>query len=608
MPTNPLPPSSDDVRSAKPSEHVQYAHFNECVPLELGGELPALTIAYETHGTLNAERDNAVLICHALSGDSHVARHADDPNDVPGWWDLMVGPGKPIDTDRYFVVCPNVLGGCSGTTGPNSINPATDRPYGRDFPNITIADMVHAQHRLIDHLGIDQLLAVVGGSLGGMQALTWSTRYPDRVAGCAPIATCPRLTSQALAFDIVGRNAILSDPYFQDGQYYDAEHKPDSGLAIARMLGHITYLSREAMKDKFEADRFHPHDIATDFEKKFSVGSYLAHQGNKFVERFDANSYLTLSMAMDMFDLGSTHEQLVDAFAVAQCRWLVLSFSSDWLFPSFQSRQIVNALVARGKPVSYCEVQSSAGHDAFLLRDALDRFGEMVHGFLDNLHHPRREEPGPVVAVESSDHHHPTSIYHARRLDYDLILQLIELGSSVLDLGCGQGGLLVRLKQEKHDCVMGIELDERAIVTSVGRGLDVVQHDLNRGLLPFNDGQFDYVVLSQALQAVDHVETAIDEMLRVGKRCIVSFPNVAYGPLRRRLAEHGHAPVPASDRAYAWYNTPNIRFCSIADFDEFCQSRSIRVHRAVHLDTLAGRAVTEDPNLNADTAIYVLSR
>ncbi|MFW6060700.1 MAG: homoserine O-acetyltransferase MetX, partial [Phycisphaeraceae bacterium] len=501
---------------------------------------------------------------------------------------------------------PNVLGGCSGTTGPNSTNPQTGQPYGRDFPSITIADMVHVQRHLIDHLGVEKLLAVIGGSLGGMQALTWTIRYPDRVAGCAAIATSPRLTSQAIAFDIVGRNAILSDPHFQDGHYYEAEHGPDHGLAIARMLGHITYLSREAMTDKFEADRFQPHDVPTDFEKKFSVGSYLAHQGNKFVERFDANSYLRLSLAMDLFDLGGTHEQLSETFGVTRCRWLVVSFSSDWLFPSFQSRQMVSALIAGDKPVSYCEVTSNAGHDAFLLRDDFDRYGEMVRGFLDNLLEPNRESH--TEHVDESDHHHPTSIYHARRLDYDLILDLIARGSSVLDLGCGQGGLLSRLKREKHDRVMGVELDEHAIVTSVHRGLDVVQHDLNRGLLPFKDGQFDYVVLSQALQAVSNVETAMDEMLRVGKRCIVSFPNVGYAPLRRRLNEHGHAPVPAADREYAWYNTPNIRFCSIADFDDFCLSREIQVHRALHLDTAAGRQVMENPNLNADIAIYVLSR
>ncbi len=588
---------------------MQYAHFNEPFPLELGGELPCVTVAYETHGKLNDAADNAILICHAISGDSHVAKHPHDDKDKPGWWDLMVGPGKPIDTDRYFVICPNVLGGCSGTTGPNSTNPRTGRPYGRDFPSITIADMVHVQRHLIDHLGIQCLQAVVGGSLGGMQALTWTTRYPDRVVGCAAIATCTRLTSQALAFDIVARNAVLSDPHFQDGQYYDAEHKPDAGLAMARMLGHITYLSREAMTDKFEADRFHPHDVPTEFEKKFSVGSYLAHQGNKFVERFDANSYLTLSLAMDMFDLGSTPEQLVDAFAPTQCRWLVVSFSSDWLFPPFQSRQLVNALVAGHKPVSYCEIHTSAGHDAFLLRDDFDRYGEMVRGFLDNLRSTPGTAPDPHPAeVGESEHHHPTSIYHARRLDYDLILHLIEPASSVLDLGCGQGGLLVRLKQEKYERVMGVELDEHAIVTGVHRGLDVVQHDLNHGLLPFTDGQFDYVVLSQALQAVANVEAAMEEMLRVGKRCIVSFPNVAYGPLRQQLAEDGHAPVPASDREYAWYNTPNIRFCSIADFDDFCREKNIHVHRALHLDTAAGKQVDTDPNLNADIAIYVVSR
>ena len=605
MTTNRLPTSSDDVRSAKPSEHMHYAHFNERFPLELGGELPEVTVAYETHGTLNEARDNAILVCHAISGDSHVARH--DDNDKPGWWDVMVGPGKPIDTDRYFVVCPNVLGGCSGTTGPNSTNPATGKPYGRDFPSITIADMVHVQRRLMDHLGAQKLLAVIGGSLGGMQAQTWAIRYPDRVGGCAAIATSPRLTSQAIAFDIVGRNAILSDQNFNDGQYYDCEHKPEAGLAIARMLGHITYLSREAMTDKFEADRFQPHDVPTEFEKKFSVGSYLAHQGNKFVERFDANSYLTLSLAMDMFDLGATQEQLAAAYTPAQCRWLVVSFTSDWLFPSFQSRAIVNALVAGDKPVSHCEVTSNAGHDAFLLRDDLDRYGEMVKGFLGNLHAPSPEQH-TAAQVDESDHHHPTSIYHARRLDYDLILDLIEPGASVLDLGCGQGGLLVRLKQEKHDRVMGVELEEHAIVTGVHRGLDVIQHDLNHGLLPFKDQQFDNVVLSQALQAVTNVETAMNEMLRVGKRCIISFPNVGYAPLRRRLHEHGHAPVPASDREYAWHNTPNIRYCSIADFDDYCLTAGIHVHRALHLDTAAGKQVTDNPNLNADIAIYVVSR
>jgi homoserine O-acetyltransferase len=241
--------------------------------LEGGAVLRDVTIAYETWGTLTPARDNAVLVLHALSGDSHVARH--DESDEAGWWDLIVGPGKPIDTERFFVICPNLLGGCRGTTGPCSINPASGKPYGRDFPTITIGDMVEVQHRLLRHLGIAGLLGVIGGSVGGQQAMTWAIRFPGFMRGAIAMATSPRLTTQALAFDVVGRNAILRDPHYHQGQYYDKAQGPHVGLALARMIGHITYLSREAMTQKFEADRFHPRDIAIEFEKSFSVGSYL---------------------------------------------------------------------------------------------------------------------------------------------------------------------------------------------------------------------------------------------------------------------------------------------------------------------------------------------
>ena len=335
--------------------YAQHVTFHGPLVLEQGGRLPEVTVAYETYGRLNPQRDNAVLICHALSGDSHVARHDDD--DDPGWWDIVVGPGKAIDTDRYFVICPNILGGCRGTTGPNSINPETGRPYGADFPVITVGDMVEVQRLLVDHLGIDGCGRVVGGSLGGHMALTWATQLPDRVAGAIAVATSPRLTSQALAFDVVGRNAILRDPAYQDGQYYDNGPGPLVGLAIARMLGHITYLSREAMMQKFDAHRLEPREVQTQFETKFSVGSYLAYQGDRFVERFDANSYLTLTMAIDLFDLGDTPEELAEAFGRSTCRWLLLSFTSDWLFPPFQSQEMVDALIADDKPVSYCNVR-----------------------------------------------------------------------------------------------------------------------------------------------------------------------------------------------------------------------------------------------------------
>ena len=265
--------SSDAVRSARPLRYLQSVQLPGPLELEKGGKLLRVTVGYEAYGQLSAARDNVVLVCHAISGDSHVARH--DETDDPGWWDLLVGPGKAIDTNRFFVLCPNLLGGCRGTTGPCSENPQTGKPYGRDFPTITIGDMVEVQHRLLEHLGISQVLAVVGGSLGGHQALAWATRHAASVRGVVALATSARLTSQAIAFDVVGRNAILHDPNFHNGQYYDKKQGPDIGLALARMIGHITYLSPESMQEKFEADRLHPRDVAIEFEKKFSVGSYL---------------------------------------------------------------------------------------------------------------------------------------------------------------------------------------------------------------------------------------------------------------------------------------------------------------------------------------------
>jgi homoserine O-acetyltransferase len=594
--------SSDSARHARPLRHAQSVKLDQPLELELGGRLASVTVAYETYGQLNPARANAILVCHAISGDSHVARH--DEQDDPGWWDILVGPGKPIDTSRFFVICPNLLGGCRGTTGPGSTDPATGKPYGRDFPTITVGDMVEVQRRLLDRLGIGQLLAVVGGSLGGHQALTWAARFPERVQGVVPVATSPRLTSQALAFDVVGRNAIRRDPAYRGGQYYGEKRTPEVGLAIARMIGHITYLSREAMTKKFDADRLRPRNVPTDFEKIFSVGSYLGHQGDRFVERFDANTYIALSMAMDLFDLGSTPEELAAAFRRAACRWLVISFSSDWLFPPEQSREIVNALIASRIPVSYCNVQSACGHDAFLLPDDFPVYGEMIRVFLNNL----AGDPPASLAGEDEESHGPTSIFHQHRLDYDRIVELTAANASVLDLGCGSGALLARLKQQNHRHLMGVELDERKILTCVSRGLDVIQADLNKGLGAFANGEFDCVVLSQTLQAVYDVESVLAEMLRVGRTCLVSIPNFGYHRLRRMLAEEGRAPKSGGVLRYEWYNTPNIRFFTIADFEDFCRQKHIRVHRRIALDTEAGSEVFDDPNRNADLAIFVISR
>ncbi len=596
-----LQDSSDSLRSAKPLRYVQTAHLADPLQLEHHAVLQGVIVAYETYGQLNAAKNNAILVCHALSGDSHVARH--NETDDPGWWDLVVGPGKAIDTDQYFVVCSNLLGGCRGTTGPGSINLETGKPYGQDFPTITLNDMVEVQRRLMDHLGIQRWRSVVGGSLGGHQALTWAIQFPHRVQGVVALATSPRLTSQALAFDVVGRNAIRQDPHFCDGQYY--EHQgPEVGLAIARMIGHITYLSGEAMAKKFDFDRLHPRQVATEFEKVFSVGSYLGYQGDKFVERFDANSYIAISMAMDLFDLGSSRQALAAALQPATCRWLVLSFSSDWLFPSSQSRDLVNALIANRTQVSYCDISSQCGHDAFLLADELASYGEMIRGFLGQLD---PKAPG-CQPSQDDEAYETTSIFRQHRLDYERIGELIPAGSSVLDLGCGSGALLARLKQGQHGPLVGLERDESSILAGIRKGLDVIQADLNQGLAAFADDQFDFVVLSQTLQAIDDVEGIIREMLRVGRTGIVSFPNFAFRRLRKMLAEEGRAPKSTGVLCYEWYNTPNRRFLSIADFEEFCQQKRIKIHRTIPLNTEEGIEVLDNPNLDADLAIFAIGR
>ena len=337
------------------------------LPLDSGAALAPLTIAYQTYGVLDAARSNAVLVCHALTGDQHVA-NVHPVTGKPGWWGAMVGPGRPIDTDRFFVVCSNVVGGCMGTTGPASTDPETDRAYGVDLPVVTIRDMVRAQAMLIDHLGIDTLFCVIGGSMGGMQVLQWAASYPDRVFAAMPIATAARHSSQNIAFHEVGRQAVMADPDWRGGRYLDSGTRPEKGLGVARMAAHVTYLSDQALHAKFGRrlqDRAAP---TFTFDADFQVESYLRHQGRSFVERFDANSYLYMTRAMDYFDLAAdTGGKLADAFKGTRTRFCVASFTSDWLFPTSESRAVVHALNAGGASVSFVEIETDKGHDAFLL-------------------------------------------------------------------------------------------------------------------------------------------------------------------------------------------------------------------------------------------------
>ncbi len=597
--------STDDIRSDEPLTHAQTVWLEAPLLLERGGELPRIRCCYETWGTLNDDASNAVLVCHAVSGDSHAARHSD--TDQAGWWDGLIGPGMSIDTNRYFVVCPNVLGGCRGTTGPGDVCGEGERPYGADFPRITIGDMVEVQRRLADYLGIHKWRAIVGGSLGGHQALQWVSRYPDCTHTCIAIATSPRLTSQALGFDVIARNAIQTDPHFHGGQYYDRPHRPVTGLAIARMLGHITYLSVAAMEAKFDPDRHDPRQIASDFEQRFSVGSYLAHQGQKFTTRFDANSYITLSMAMDLFDLGGNRLRLMETFDECTCDFLLISFSSDWLFPPDQSREIVNALTALDKRVTYAEITSDAGHDAFLIARDMATYGPLVQERLRPLAVRSPVDAG-TNAAQSSDIT-PVQLTVAE----ESILDMIPAGNSVLDLGCGCGELLAAIR-DRHSGqsmrLMGVEVAQENILSTAMRGIDVIDYDLNNGLPAFIDNQFDFVVLNATLQAVDNVLALLEEMLRVGKRAIISFPNFAYRVLREDYVTRGRSPRAAGEFDFAWHDTPNRRFPTIADVHDLLIEMGVTIDREIYWDVSQSRYIDagDDPNLNADTAVLEFHR
>ena len=350
----------------------------DSISLDGGTTLAPVEVAYETYGTLNAQKSNAILILHAFSGDAHAAGISPETG-KPGWWDNMIGPGKAFDTNKYFVICSNVLGGCRGTTGPSSNNPATGCPYAMSFPVITIRDIVRLQKMLIDHLGIARLLSLSGGSMGGMQALEWAVSYPDAVVSTIPIASTARHSAQQIAFNEVGRQAIIADPDWNDGNYYGGK-PPARGLAVARMVGHITYMSDDSMREKFGRRLRGKNSFGYDFDVDFEVESYLRYRGSEFVNRFDANSYLYITKAMDYFDLSNGNGSLAAAFERAQARFLVISFSSDWLYPSYQSQEIVRALRSRNVDVAYCELPSNYGHDAFLVD--VGEQTELVRGFL----------------------------------------------------------------------------------------------------------------------------------------------------------------------------------------------------------------------------------
>ncbi|NDV88721.1 homoserine O-acetyltransferase [Aurantimonas aggregata] len=389
MPTTIADTARQDLENAAGNREVYdpsspVAHFGADEPLLLdaGRALSPFQIAYNTYGTLNEAKSNAVLVCHALTGD-HYAASQSPVTGKPGWWSSIIGPGKPIDTDRFFVICSNVIGGCMGSTGPASIDPATGEPYGLDLPVITIRDMVRAQAMLVERLGIDTLFAVIGGSMGGMQVLQWTVSYPDKVFAALPIATGARHSSQNIAFHEVGRQAVMADPDWHGGRYFAVGKRPRKGLAVARMAAHVTYLSEMALHRKFGRNLQDRETLGFGFDADFQIESYLRHQGMTFVDRFDANSYLYMTRAMDYFDIaGDFGGRLANAFLGAKTRFCLVSFSSDWLFPTEENRAVVHALNAAAASVSFVEIETDRGHDAFLLEEP--HFFAAIDGFVSS--------------------------------------------------------------------------------------------------------------------------------------------------------------------------------------------------------------------------------
>ncbi len=535
--------------------------------LENGKTLPALEIRYETYGKLNAEKNNTVWVTSPLTADAHVAGYYTEQDKKPGWWDALIGPGKPVDTDRFFVVCSNILGGCKGTTGPASINPRTGKPYGSTFPTITIGDMVHAQKELADYLGVKDIYCVIGGSMGGFQAMKWAIYYPEQVKRAVLIATSPRFSSQALGFEIVARDVITQDPNYNNGDYYESAH-PDIGLSNARKLAHITYLSAVGMEKKFKRAQDHEHKnhaitYSTPFDLDLPLESYLRYQGAKFVDRFDANSYLHIAHATDCFDLETEYGSLENAFKDIKAEVLNVNLSTDWLFPPHESRRITSALLNAGKVVTSLELDTLFGHDGFLIED--EDLGKAVGRFLDSKF-------GALVGTQA------TPVFRKQQ-DFELLASMVKKDSKVLDVGCGGGDLIAYLHRTKNIGGMGIEKSLKDIMDCLEHDVPVAQRDLDeRGLSDIKDNSYDYAIFNRTIQEIRDPVALLNEILRVAKRAIVTFPNFGHWSARGSLMLHGRMPK-SKELPYEWYNTPNIRLLTVKDFYTLCKKEGLKIEK-----------------------------
>lgn len=561
--------------------------------LDCGVTLMNVDVAYETYGTLDENRGNAILVLHAFSGDAHAAGIHKESGQ-PGWWASIIGPGLPFDTEQYFIISTNVLGGCRGTTGPGSIDKNTGEPYALRFPVITISDMVRLQAMVVDALGIKRLLSVAGGSMGAMQALEWAVSYPDRIASAIPIAGTSRHSAQQIAFNEVGRQAIMADPDWNEGNYYHLK-PPARGLAVARMVGHITYMSDASMHQKFGRRLRDKDAFGFDFSVDFEVESYLRYRGSQFVNRFDANSYLYITKGMDYFDV-SGGKLGAAAASVKNLRFLVMSFTSDWLYPTYQSLDIVSTLRARDVDVAFSELSSTYGHDAFLLETKEQ--SEMISGFLESVYRDCKSDvKRPSLPVTSAD----VSRQVMARQDYAMIGDIVEPGSRVLDLGCGEGELLAWLYQYKQVQGRGVEIEGEKVRRAIARGVSAYQGDLEQGLADYPDQSFDFVILSQTLQEMRYPLRVLREMLRVGRHAIIAFPN--FGHWRVRLAHllSGRAPK-TKLFPFKWYESPNLHFLTIDDFSALCRDQRWSIERQIFLHAI--RQIRFLPNLRAEVAVF----
>ena len=538
---------------------------------EKGGVLTEIEVTYERCGAPSPANDNVVFICHALTGDAHVVGLRPGEIDPSGWWEGMIGPGKGIDTNCYQVVCANILGGCKGTTGPSSINPETGKPYGSAFPKITVGDIIEVHRLFLRQIGITRLAAVMGGSFGGMQVLEWLIRYSDEIDKAIVVASAASLNSQALAFDIVGRHAIVADPHWNTGDYYDSENLPSKGLSSARKLAHITYLSQQLMDAKFgrekrpewlTGDPDFRNSVDRNFGTFFQVESYLQYQGDKFIQRFDANSYLHITLAMDEYDIGERYKTLDAAFANLSSRVLVVSLSGVWLFMPEQSEDLVTALLRQKKQVSYCHLNAAAGHDAFLTH--IFDLKRVVKAFMPD------QKGSPDNGADDN------TVRKWQLRHFQKVIDLIPDGGRVLDLGCGNGALLNILKQVRGISGNGVEIDVEQVITAIGSGCDILLEDIDDGLAMIPDNSFDVAVLSETLQTIKRPRELLHQILRVAREAVISFPNFACLEVRTRLLLSGRMPK-GKQIPFEWYNTPNIHLFTLKDFLALCREDNIEI-------------------------------